>query len=67
VARQYASADIEPEEVAAIVIALYHALTLQWHTDPGVIRPDLIMRVLRAIADPENGSQVDATRHQRTA
>ncbi len=53
VARQYASADIEPEEVAAIVIALYHALTLQWHTDPGVIRPDLIMRVLRAIADPD--------------
>jgi AcrR family transcriptional regulator len=49
IAQPYASAEIEPEEIAAVAIALYHGLTLQWHADPGVVRPDLIACVLRAI------------------
>jgi AcrR family transcriptional regulator len=49
ITQRAASAEIESEEVAAVAIALYHALTLQWHADPGVFRPDLISRVLRAL------------------
>jgi AcrR family transcriptional regulator len=49
IAQPFASADIAPAEVASVAIALYHGLTLQWHADPGAIRPDVIARVLRAI------------------
>jgi AcrR family transcriptional regulator len=48
-AAPYARAGIEPLEVVAVVIALYHSLTLQWHSDPDAIRPDLVTRVLRAL------------------
>jgi hypothetical protein len=46
----FASPSLAPEEVVAAAIALYHGLTLQWHGDPDVIRPDLVSRVLRALA-----------------
>jgi AcrR family transcriptional regulator len=49
IAEAYATEDVEPEEVAAVAIALYNALTLQWQADPGAIRPDLVARVLRAM------------------
>lgn len=48
-AAPYAVAGIEPAEVVAAVIALYHSLTLQWHSDPSAIRPDLVTRILRAL------------------
>ena len=49
VAAGYASDDISPWEVVSAAIALYHGLTLQHHSDPGAIRPDLVARVLRAL------------------
>ncbi len=45
----YSSADLEPEDVVAAAIALYHGLTLQRHSDPPAIRADLVSRVLRAL------------------
>ena len=33
-ATRYATAGLEPEEVVAAAIALYHSLTLQWQGDP---------------------------------
>jgi AcrR family transcriptional regulator len=49
IARPFASAELEPAEVASVALALYHGLTLQWHAEPGAIRPDVVARVLRAI------------------
>ena len=46
----YASANLTPEEVVAASIALYHGLTLQRHSDPAAIRPDLVSRILRTLA-----------------
>jgi hypothetical protein len=46
----YASANLESEEVVAGAIALTTGLTLQWHSDPEAIRPDLVSRILRALA-----------------
>jgi AcrR family transcriptional regulator len=48
-AAPYARPGLEPAEVVAAVIALYHSLTLQWHSDPSAIRPDLVARILRAL------------------
>ena len=48
-AAAYASGAVTPEEVVAAAIALYHGLTLQRHTDPDAIRPDLVTRVLHAM------------------
>lgn len=48
-AAPYAGTGIEPAEVVAAVIALYHSLTLQWHSDPTAVRPDLVTRILRAL------------------
>ena len=46
---RYARSGIKPSEVVAATIALYHGLTLQWHSDPRAIRPDMISRILRAL------------------
>jgi AcrR family transcriptional regulator len=46
---QYTPIGIEPPEVVSAVIALYHSLTLQWHSDPEAIRPDLVARILHAL------------------
>lgn len=48
-AARYAAPGVEPAEVVAAVIALYHGLTLQWHSDPRAVRPDLVSRILRAL------------------
>jgi AcrR family transcriptional regulator len=45
----YAGADFDPEEVVAVVIALYYGLTLQRQGDPSAIRPDLVTSILRAL------------------
>ncbi|HET6317944.1 MAG TPA: TetR family transcriptional regulator [Chloroflexota bacterium] len=49
VAAPYQTGTLSAEEVVATAIALYHGLTLQWHADPGAIRPDLVADVLRAM------------------
>ena len=46
---RYARGGIEPSEVVAATMALYHGLTLQWHSDPRAVRPDLVSRILRAL------------------
>jgi AcrR family transcriptional regulator len=45
----YTVAGVEPAEIVAAVMALYHSLTLQWHSDPSAIRPDLVTRILRGL------------------
>src|SRR5262249_47308030 len=45
----YPSDGLEPEEVISAANALYHGLTLQGHSDPDAIRPDLVSRVLVAL------------------
>lgn len=54
----FTSDGLAPEEVVAATIALYHGLTLQWHSDPEALRPDLVARVLRALG---RGSRNDTT------
>jgi AcrR family transcriptional regulator len=49
IAVPFAGDDLEPEEVIAATIALYHGLTLQFHSDPDALRPDLVARVVRAL------------------
>jgi len=49
IAASYASDELSPGDVVSAAIALYYGLTLQWHADPGVIQPDLVARVLRAL------------------
>ncbi len=49
IAAPYAGDGLGPEDVVSAAIALYHGLTLQWHADPGAIRPDLVAHVLRAL------------------
>ena len=58
IAAPYANDDLSPGDVVSAAIALYYGLTLQWHADPGVIQPDLVARVLRALeraAAPKEG------------
>jgi hypothetical protein len=63
-ARPYSGADLDPEEVVAAAIALYHGLTLQSLGDPGAIRPDLAARILRALGRgaPRGGGSSQADR-----
>jgi len=61
VALPYANPNLLPEEVVASAIALYHGLTLQRHTDPAGIRPDLVSRILRALAHGSNVSNAVAS------
>jgi AcrR family transcriptional regulator len=65
-AAPYASDGLEPEEVVSAAIALYHGLTLQGHSDPAAIRPDLVSRVLvaleRGAARPEDRARAPDAR-----
>lgn len=63
-AASYANPNLTPDEVVAGAIALYHGLTLQRHTDPDGIRPDLGARFLNALRVAS--SATDGVNHPRS-
>ena len=65
-AAPFASDELEPDEVVAATIALYHGLTLQWHSDPHALRPDLVARVLRAVGQQNAPAPAASTRNGST-
>jgi AcrR family transcriptional regulator len=62
----FASEDLKPEDVVAATIALYHGLTLQWHSDPDALRPDLVARVVRALGQQRTATAISSERNGST-
>lgn len=46
----YTGPHMHPHELAGLLIAAYQGLALQAHSDPDALRPDLIARLLTALA-----------------
>ena len=62
----FASETLKPDELVAATIALYHGLTLQWHSDPDAFRPDLVARVVRALGQQRAPAAIGSPTNEST-